>query len=162
MAVMAEVRNPVDWAYDVWDEAVEQLGHKDNHNRAIAAQLLCGLAKSDPKNRLKRDFALLFAVTSDERFVTARHCLQALWKVGVVGKGQRKMLVTALEDWFVRCTEHKNCPLIRYDICESLRKVYDATGDDTIKDLALRLIATEVDDKYRKKYLTLWLTKSNR
>ena len=38
---------PVDWAYDVWDEVVANLTHKDNHNRAIAAQVLCNLARSD-------------------------------------------------------------------------------------------------------------------
>ena len=39
---------PVDWAYEVWDELLEKLSDKDNHSRAIAAQLLCALAKSDP------------------------------------------------------------------------------------------------------------------
>ena len=39
----------VDWAYDVWDRLVENLGHQDNHRRAIAAQVLCNLAKSDPR-----------------------------------------------------------------------------------------------------------------
>ena len=80
---------PVDWAYAVWDELVENLRHKDNHNRAIAAQVLCNLAKSDPKNRMLKDFPSLLAVTRDERFVTARHCLQALWKVGAAGKKQQ-------------------------------------------------------------------------
>jgi hypothetical protein len=36
---------PVDWAYEVWDEMVERLSHKDNHQRAIAAQILSNLAK---------------------------------------------------------------------------------------------------------------------
>jgi hypothetical protein len=47
---------PVDWGYDVWDEMVKNLSHKDNHNRAIAAQILSNLAKSDPKNRMLKDF----------------------------------------------------------------------------------------------------------
>ena len=38
---------PVDWADDVWEEVVANLTHKDNHNRAIAAQVLCNLARSD-------------------------------------------------------------------------------------------------------------------
>ena len=80
---------PVDWAYDAWDEVVENLSHKDNHNRAIAAQVLCNLAKSDPENRMLEDFSALLVVTKDERFVTARHCLQALWKVGAAGEKQQ-------------------------------------------------------------------------
>jgi hypothetical protein len=83
--VLALTDKPVDCAYEVWDEMLANLSHKDNHNRAIAAQVLCNLAKSDPKNRILKDFPALLAVTKDERFVTARHCMQALWKVGVVG-----------------------------------------------------------------------------
>src|SRR3989304_6350374 len=76
----------VDWTYDVWDQLVENLRHQDNHQRAIAAQVLCNLAKTDPGNRMLKDFDALLAVTRDERFVTARHCMQSLWKVGVAGK----------------------------------------------------------------------------
>ena len=50
--VLEATDKPVDWAYEVWDELVETLSHKDNHQRAIAAQVLCNLAKSDPKNRM--------------------------------------------------------------------------------------------------------------
>ena len=52
----------------------------DNHNRAIAAQVLCNLAKSDPQYRMLKDFGALLAVIKDERFVTARHCMQAVKK----------------------------------------------------------------------------------
>ncbi|HXQ34704.1 MAG TPA: hypothetical protein VN843_11890, partial [Anaerolineales bacterium] len=31
---------PVDWAYEVWDDMIEGLTHKDNHVRAISAQVL--------------------------------------------------------------------------------------------------------------------------
>ncbi|MEZ4614786.1 MAG: hypothetical protein R2867_04615 [Caldilineaceae bacterium] len=39
-AVIAATEQPVDWACEVWDRVVENLTHKDNHNRAIAAQPL--------------------------------------------------------------------------------------------------------------------------
>lgn len=147
---------PVDWAYEVWDELIANLRHKDNHNRAIAAQVLCNLAKSDPKKRMLRDFPALLAVTRDERFVTARHCFQALWKVGVAGKKQRELLVSGLEGRYRECITEKNCTLIRYDIIQSLRTVYDAVKDEQVKAKALELIETEEDLKYRKKYATLW------
>ena len=31
---------PVAWAYEAWDELIKNLSAKDNHNRAIAAQVL--------------------------------------------------------------------------------------------------------------------------
>ena len=147
---------PVDWAYDVWDEVVENLSHKDNHNRAIAAQVLCNLAKSDPENRMGEDFSALLAVTKDERFVTARHCMQALWKVGAAGRKQQKLLVEGLEGRFGECITEKNCTLIRYDILQGLRNLYDAVKDETVKAKALELIESEEDVKYRKKYGRVW------
>ena len=156
--ILEATDKPVDWAYDVWDEMVGNLSHKDNHNRAIAAQVLCNLAKSDPKNRMLKDLDALLAVTKDERFVTARHCLQALWKIGIAGKKQQKILVEGLERRFKECITEKNCTLIRYDIIQSLRNVYQAAAvkDEKIKEKALELIETEEDLKYRKKYASLW------
>ncbi len=150
---------PVDWAYEVWDEVLGKLRHKDNHNRAIAAQLLCNLAKSDPQKRMLKDFASLLAVTKDERFVTARHTMQALWKVGATGKEQREMLAAGLAQRFEECSAEKNCTLIRYDIIADFSKLYDTVRDEKIKQQALELIETEPDLKYRKKYATLWRAK---
>ena len=147
---------PVNWAYEVWDEMIDGLTHKDNHVRAISAQVLSNLAKSDPKNRMLKDFDKLLAVTKDERFVTARHCMQSLWKVGVVGKKQQKIYMDGLEHRFKECISEKNCTLIRYDILQSFRNVYDAVKDEKIRAKALELIETEEDLKYRKKYSTLW------
>jgi hypothetical protein len=50
----------------------------------------------------------------------------------------------------------KNCTLIRYDILQSLRNVYDAVKDEKIKEKALELIEIEKDPKYREKYVSLW------
>jgi len=150
---------PVEWAYEVWDELVENLSHKDNHNRAIAAQVLCNLAKSDPQTRMLKDFRALLPVTRDERFVTARHCMQALWKVGAAGKKQQKLLVDGLERRFGECIAEKNCTLIRYDIIQSLRNLYDAAQDEGLRAKALEWIEREEDLKYRKKYAGLWRNK---
>jgi len=155
-ALLAAMREPVDWAYEAWDELLAGLRSKDNRHRSIAAQLLCNLAKSDPELRMVRDLPALIAVTKDEKFVTARHCLQTLWKAGAAGERQRRVLVDGLAHRFAECISEKNCTLIRYDIQESLRKLYEAAGDAAIKQRALALIETEEDLKYRKKYATLW------
>ena len=154
--ILEKTDKPVDWAYEVWDQMIENLTHKDNHVRAISAQVLSNLAKSDPKNRMLKDFHKLLEVTKDERFVTARHCLQSLWKVGVVGKKQQKVYMDGLERRFEECITEKNCTLIRYDILQSMRNVYDSAKDEKIREKALELIETEDDLKYRKKYATLW------
>ncbi|TFG67257.1 MAG: hypothetical protein E4H27_09230, partial [Anaerolineales bacterium] len=128
--ILEQTEKPVDWAYEVWDVLVENLRHKDNHCRAIAAQILCNLAKSDPNNRILGDFEALIAVTKDKRFVTARHSLQAIWKVGAAGEQQQTLLVDALADRFKACISEKNTTLIRYDIIQGFRNLYDAVKDD--------------------------------
>jgi hypothetical protein len=157
--IMQVTEKPVDWAYEVWDDMLRNLSHKDNHNRAIAAQVLCNLARSDPQDRILKDLPALLAVTKDERFVTARHCMQSLWKVGALGGKHKEKLVEGLAGRFKECVTEKNCTMIRYDISQSLRNVYDATGDEKVRQKALELIETEEDLKYRKKYASLWKRK---
>jgi hypothetical protein len=155
-ALLAATEQPVDWAYEVWDELLARLGHADNHQRAIAAQLLCSLARSDPEGYALRDFDRLLAVTRDERFVTARHTLQALWKVGAVSDAHRRLVIGRLAERFRTAAAEKNGTLIRYDIVEGLRKLYDQVPDEAVREVALALIASETDAKYQKKYAAVW------
>lgn len=155
-ALLKATEGPVDWAYEVWDGLLRTLEDGDNRQRSIAAQVLSNLAKSDPKRRMLKDLAALLRVTKDERFVTARHCLQSLWKVGAAGDPQRKALLNGLAVRFVECASEKNCTLIRHDILVVLRHVYDLSGDEQIRATSERLMDTEPNLKHRKKYVTAW------
>ena len=154
--LIEKTEKPVDWAYAAWDELVDGLTHEDNHVRAISSQLLANLARSDPKGRIFKDFENLLSVTKDARFVTARHCLQSIWKVGLAGKKQGQLVMAGLEQRYRECAKEKNGTLIRYDIIQDLRNLYDAVKDEAMKEKALELIETETDLKYKKKYLTVW------
>jgi hypothetical protein len=66
------------------------------------------------------------------------------------------MLVDGLERRFDECISEKNCTLIRYDILQSLRNLYDAVQDEGLRAKALEWIEREEDLKYRKKYAGLW------
>ena len=154
--LIEQTRDQVNWAYDVWDDLLDLLKSDDNRARAIAGQLLSNLAKSDPEGRLKRDFEKLLEGTKDERFVTARHILQSLWKVGIVNKELQEVTVPGLKERYENCENHKNSTLIRYDIIVLFRKMYDEVEDNSLKETALALIEKEPDEKYRKKYLKVW------
>jgi HEAT repeat protein len=156
MALMKATDRRVDWAYAAWDDLIGMLTDKDNHVRAIGAQVLCNLARSDPSGRMLKDFQRLLAVTRDERFVTARHTFQAIWKVGLAGEKQRKLLLEGLGRRYKECAKERNTTLIRYDINVSLGRLYDAVRDEDIKKRALEWNDTEPDAKYRKKYATVW------
>jgi hypothetical protein len=147
---------PVPWAHDVWDDVVANLAHPDNHNRAIAGQLLCNLAARDTTDRVLGDLAALVGVTRDERFVTARHTLKSLWRIGLAGEVQRRAVVAALDARYREAAAEKNGTLIRHDIVESLRKLHDAVADPEVGATARELIELEADPKYRKKYAKHW------
>lgn len=147
---------PVDWANDVWSELLRLTAQGDNRQRSIAGQVLSNLAKSVPEQRIVEDAERLIAVTRDERFVTARHVLLALWKIAILGEAQRAAIVDGLTRRFKECTAEKNRTLIRYDIQCVFKKIYEFTGDESLRSTAEQLIALEEDGKYKKKYGTVW------
>lgn len=154
--LMQATHDPVDWAYALWDDLVRLLSRGDNRQRAIASQVLCNLAKSDAEERMLTDFDALLAVTRDEKFVTARHCLQSLWKVGISGDRQRARVLAGLEQRYRACVSEKNSTLIRYDILQNFKHIFEHSQDASVKAKALELINEEADPKYRKKYASIW------
>ncbi|MCY9091561.1 hypothetical protein P9E03_08025 [Bacillus mojavensis] len=154
--IINATKEKVDWAYEVWDQLIGWLTDPDNHRRARAAQFLAGLAISDPDKRMLRDFPALWEVTKDSKFVTARHSLQSIWKVGLAGPKQKEMVLTHIIDRFKNGINEKHHTLIRYDIIVGLKKLYDEDKDEYIREIAMELIELEKDSKYRKKYLSAW------
>ncbi|MEY9976947.1 hypothetical protein [Lysinibacillus sp. RC79] len=151
--LMKIMQEPVDWTYSVWEQLVQALTYKNEHVRASAAQFLCALAaKSDPEERVLEDFLKIWAVTYDEKTVTARHTLQAIWRIGLAGQVQRDLVVSYLAKRFQICLDEKNPTLIRYDIIVSFKKLFDATNDPKLLEIAQRLIEEERDVKFKKKY----------
>ncbi len=130
----------VDWVYEVWDELIDDLDHKDSHKRSRAAQFLAHLAKSDYEERIFDDFNKIWQVTYDSKFVTLRHSLQSIWRIGLAGKTQRKLVVTNLSNRFQACIDEKNDTLIRFDIISSMHHLYMETEDTKVKKEALDLI----------------------
>lgn len=146
----------VKWAYEVWDQLLQDLTNRDNHKRSRAAQFLANLAISDLEKRMLNDFPKLWEVTKDPKFVTARHSLQSIWRIGLAGDEQQNLVINNFTDRFINCVDEKNYTLIRYDIIQGFRHLYDEVEREEIKQIALDLIAREEDSKYQKKYATLW------
>jgi len=69
---------PVDWAYEVWDQLLVDVREGDNHLRSIAAQVLCNLAKSDPADRMAGTFDALIKGTRDARHDRPAHAAGAV------------------------------------------------------------------------------------
>jgi hypothetical protein len=154
--LMQITNKSVPWAYDAWDRLLNLAQHGDNHQRAIGVQLLANLAKSDRQGRILKDINKLMKVSKDPMFVTARHSLLCLWKIGVKDAEHQKVVVAKLSKRYKECVAEKNCTLIRYDVQTVLRKVYDSHKDVKVRSEALKLVELEKDLKYKKKYRTVW------
>ena len=64
--------------------------------------------------------------------MTARHTLES-WRVGVVGEEESAKVVGGLEGRFRESATEKNGSLIRYDILQGLRRLYDAVKDEGVR-----------------------------
>jgi uncharacterized protein HemY len=154
--LFAMSEKPVPWAYEVWDELVDQLKNGDNHERAFAAQLLSRLAMSDPEARILKLIPAFEVVMRDERFVTARHTVQSIWRAGVQSPKHTAKISSALAKRYSDCITHKNASLIRSDIIETFAKLAAAVGGEKVEQTVNRLLASEADQKAHKKQLAVW------
>lgn len=145
-------RKKVDWVDEVWDELIDRLEAENSYQRSIAIKVLCSLAKSVSEERLEAVLDSLLAHTGDEKFVTSRQCLQSIWKVAATSEQIREKVLRHLEGRFADCVQGKHYNLIRQDILQSIRNLYDCTGDTGVLRLAQELAARETEEKYLKKY----------
>jgi hypothetical protein len=142
----------VDWAYEVWDNLFEKLDHENSYQRSIGILVLCNLAKSDSEHRLDASINLLLAHTRDDKFITSRQCIQNIWKTAAAGEQTRQIVLDHLERRFKECTPEKHYNLIRQDIIQSIRLLYEEGKDDALLRKAQQLVAEEKEQKYRKQY----------
>ena len=82
------------------NQLIEDLTWKDNHTSFRAAQLLSNLAISDHEKRMLVDFAKLYDVAKNPKFVMARHSLQRIWQVVLAGEEQKDMIMNHLIEGF--------------------------------------------------------------
>lgn len=156
-ALMLEATaRPVAWADAVWARLLPLLGHADNRVRSITGQTLCRLAQGADQAAVSRDLRWLVAATQDERFVTARHILASLWQVGLGDRAVRRDLLDALLHRASATAAEKNGALVRCDISICLRRLFDQTGDEAVRNAALSLIEREPDDKNAGKMRRQW------
>jgi hypothetical protein len=154
-ATLKLTESKVDWVYEVWDLLLEKLDHENSYQRSIGIMLLCNLAKSDAENRLADLLDRLLVHTKDEKFITARQCIQNIWQVAAANKSNREKVLKHLEKRFVECADEKHSNLLRGDIIQSMLAVYQSGEDEKLLARVLALIAKEQEPKYRKQYEAL-------
>jgi hypothetical protein len=155
----SELMDLTEGVFDVagqWDRVAAYMDSKDNHLRSIGGQLLCGLAKSDPEGYLFMYFDGIKRLTKDPMFVTARHVLQASYRIGLAGPKYRKLILDFYEERYDDCAAERNASLIRFDILVCMKKLYDAKRDPALAERARQRIMTVSSDTDRTKYRKVW------
>lgn len=151
------VDHPVEWSYEVWDDLIVKLTDSNGQVKSTSAQLLSLLAAySDPDKRILVDFERVFQTTYDPKFVTARQSLKRIWKIARAGIDQERLVVDALKKRYMDAGNEKNVILIRSDIIESYKKIFNMRKDLKVKQMALVLIDLEMDSTVKEKYSKLW------
>jgi hypothetical protein len=143
------------WVYEVWDDLIQRLDHENSYQRTIAILVVCNLAKNDTQHRLDRDVDRLLAHTKDDKFVTSRKFLQSIWKLAAASPQSREKVLDHLEKRYRACASEAHSNLLRQDILQSLRCLYDQENDPDLLSLAEDLIREEHEEKYRKQYATI-------
>ncbi len=143
----------VDWIYEIWDDLILKLEDENSFQRSIAIMILCNLAKSDRENRINNSIDRLLTHTRDEKFITSRQCIQNIWKVAAANQGMKTIIFAHLEEQYKGCTRDKHYNLIRQDIIQSLKNLYEIEKNAIILEKAQELVQMEEDEKYRKKLI---------
>ncbi len=143
---------PVDWVDEVWDDLNQKLDDENSFQRSIAIMVLCNLAKSDRENRMSLSIDRLLIHTRDEKFITSRQCIQYIWKVAAASPALKEKIVAHLEKQFQDCTGDKHYNLIRQDIIQSIKNIYDTDYDEALLEKLKKWLPLENNPNYRKKY----------
>lgn len=143
---------PVVWVYDKWHDLIDKLTSDNSYQRTIGFMLLTNLAKSDTEGRIVDKLGVLLQFTDDEKFITARQCIQNVWQIAVNKPDIESKVVQHLEHaWTDNIHLKTHANLIKQDIIASLFAIYKANGNKVAKETLDRLISEEADDKFVKK-----------
>jgi hypothetical protein len=150
----------VNWIYERWFELIEKTESENSYQRTIGLTLLANLCKSDDENRFLKIIDKYIEHFDDEKFITARLCIQVVWKIAVAKEKLSKKIISALENAYwenIHLKDHAN--LIRQDIIGNLDQIYSKTKDKTVIKIA-RKLAKEETDKKTIKLLDVFIKKT--
>jgi len=149
--LLNETEKKVSWIYNKWDILVKKLTDENSFQRSIGVMLLASLAKSDTEKRFSMLIEDYLLRMYDEKFITARQCIQTAWKVAVEDKAWCGKVIAALEQTYYENVHNKtHANLIKLDVLASLNEIFRQTGDKKIHVQILSFIEEENDVKIKK------------
>lgn len=149
--ILELTENKVKWFYDKFYLLTEKLSSENSYQRSIGFMVLANLCKSDDENRIQPLLPELLKQLNDEKFITSRQSIQAVWKFALNNEVMKSIVLKALKNEFYEnrhLSTHGN--LIKQDIIGSLKLIADNTNDVKILSLISDLISEENDPKLQK------------
>lgn len=141
----------VKWIYDKWFMLVEKLSSENSYQRTIGLLLLANLTISDDENKIMKILDEYLTHLEDEKFITARQCIQNIWRIAVKNAVLEKTVVKALEESYFNNTHLKtHANLIKQDIISSLICIYKKSKNSSLLIKINSLIDEENDIKLQK------------
>ena len=148
--LMSITEEPVPWIYEVWDELAAKFDSDNSYQRSIAMNLFCNLSRCDSEKRIHSILPRLLALTEDEKFITRRQTMQALWKVAWFQPETYEAVVAKYVERFSSCVNEEHPNLLQRDIIQALLTLSDLRNDYELAAKVDSLIQSEPDAKARK------------
>lgn len=111
--------------YHNWDDFLSLLNHPNSYHRDFALVLLANLIKVDKENKFSLIFDDYFSHINDEKFMTARKCIQNIAKILVNREELTEDIINILLDVDNRSDfPEKRKALLKSDVIELFSEFY--------------------------------------
>lgn len=129
--------------YKYWHDITPLLSHKNSYHRDFALSILANLTAADNGHLFSELYRDYFAHIHDQKFMTARCCIQNAAKVIENAPALREEITTLLIGLGNRCRyTAKQQALLKYDVLVVLEGVF---GDVSQQEHIIGFVTAEVD-----------------
>lgn len=137
--------------YQYWDDFSLLLDHPNSYHRDFGLVLLANLTPADKENRFRDVFTDYYSHINDEKFMTARKCVQNTAKILESRVELTEDIIDILLDVDNRCDfPLKQIALLKSDIIELFYKFYGQINDKKRVNEFVKEELNSVSPKTRK------------
>lgn len=138
-----------DRVYKYWETFAEKLSNDNSYQRSLGLMLIAENIKWDKDGRFAKIFSKYLEHCDDEKFITARQCIQGLNKIISQTNQYRKEIIARLIGIDFEKRKDTQKYLLLLDTVEALGKLYQDEKDEKIESF-LRTKFELGNDKVKK------------
>jgi hypothetical protein len=137
--------------YPYWEQFVAKLADANSYQRSLGLMMIAENARWDTDGKFEKCLPAYLAGCTDEKFITARQCIQGLCKIVPYHPTCYQAVIqclTAIDLMQRKDTQRK---LLLLDILSVLRLIHKAQPDERIARYFLNALTGEILDSKSKK-----------